>query len=92
MKTATMLLLSMPLLAPVSIARAGELVVPEARTSAPATSRFVPTSETERLELEAAERASSAELVDLRGGDISNDTLLTILLVLGIVVLILILV
>jgi hypothetical protein len=52
----------------------------------------LPLSNDERECLERADAAASQDLIHLRGGDISNSTLVTILLVLGIIVLVLIIV
>jgi hypothetical protein len=88
-----MLLSIMPLLAPMTPSWnvGGAEPVPEMRSSGPSAT-YVPMSADERAVLEAAEREASADLVYLRGGDISNSTLMTVVLVLAIVVLIVILV
>ena len=96
-----MLLSIMPLFAPVSPSWTAVRVPPPATSatepgselrSSAAPAQYVPMSDEERAVLAAAEREASADLVYLRGGDISNSTLLTVFLVLAIVVLIVILV
>lgn len=91
-----MLLSIMPLLAPMSSSwSVGQTEpMPELRSSGKVATYvpYTPMSADERAVLQAAEREASADLVYLRGGDISNSTLMTVFLVLAIVVLIVILV
>ncbi len=93
MKTTLSMLLALPLLFPLLPSGTGEAsaTAPAPRTTAtPALA--LPLSSVERTDLAAAQQASMHELLDIRGGDISNDNLWTVLLVLGIVVLVLILI
>lgn len=89
MTTPLSILLSMPLLLPVLATRLDEAPVPRTATT---HAMALPLSSVERTDLAAAEQASMHELLDVRGGELTNDNLWTILLVLGIVVLVLILI
>lgn len=75
-----------PLLHPGTVEGTSSLASPP-----PTTTSALPLSSFERDQLAMAEQTSMHELLDVRGGDLTNDNLVTILLVLGIVVLILIL-
>ena len=92
MKTPLSFLISMPLLFP--LIPTGTGAAPALPTSAPSTATstlVLPLASAERTDLAVAEQASRHELMDLRGGDLTNYDLWTVLLVLGIVVLVLIL-
>ncbi|HEX6886348.1 MAG TPA: hypothetical protein VF530_23435 [Planctomycetota bacterium] len=93
MKTTVSILLSLPLLLPLMPAGPGaaSATAPAPRTAAPPALPLA-FSSVERTDLALAEQASMHELLDLRGGDVTNDNLWTILLVLGIIVLVLILI
>lgn len=92
MKTPLSMLLSLPLLLPLFPSGSGQAsAAPSPRTEA-THATALPLSSVERTDLAAAEQASMQELLDIRGGELTNDSLWTILLVLGIVVLVLILI
>ena len=98
MKTTLSILLSLPLILPIptlALLPSGPGEASAAATAPRTTARpalALPLLEVERSDLAAAEQASMHELLDLRGGDVTNDDLWTILLVLGIVLLVLILI
>jgi len=92
MNTTLSLLLTLPLLVPLYPSGNGEAAATATSMRAPAKAApALPLSSIERTELAAAERASMHELLDLRGGQSTNENLWTVLLILGIVVLIVIL-
>jgi hypothetical protein len=92
MNTPLSLLVSLPLLLPIVPLYGDAAPTAPAPWTASATAITLPFSGIERTDLAFAEQASMHELLDLRGGDVSNDNLWTILLVLGIIVLVLILI
>lgn len=91
MKLPFSILFAMPLLLPWSPPAGGASgAAPVTRAATPTLA--LPLGTDERAELALAEQVSQHELTDLRGGDLTNDDLWTVLLVLGIVVLVLILI
>jgi len=93
MKTILSMLLTLPFMIPLPPSGPDEAAATAASPRTRATAALaLPLSSIERTDLAAAERASMHELLDIRGGEITNDNLWTILLVLGIVVLVVILI